>query len=345
MPSLILVALGALVQSAPLPLLNRTARFECSPIPASPSNPTSVHALRPGDISVVGVLGDSITAGFGARATSLINLAEARGASWTIGGDSDVNTVPNFLRVYNPDLTGFSLGNGNANRGFGDASISGAVASGMPNQAQTLISNMQANLTPEEFQESWKLVTIWIGGNDICSAGTSAANYVSGIETALDMIQESLPRTFVNLVTMVDVGSLYDISGPDIGCLAVRPVVCSRGSNRERSAEEAAAYQRGLSELVLGSKYQSDTFTVVLQPWYTNFEVIGNVDRSYLAPDCFHYSIPAMEFASLATWNNLFQRVGEKQLDYRVGEPTVCPSDDEPFLFTMENSRRNGRQQ
>ena len=140
---------------------------------------------------------------------------------------------------------------------------------------------------------------------------TDFANYVSGIETALDMIQESLPRTFVNLVTMVDVGSLYDISGPDIGCLAVRPVVCSRGSNRERSAEEAAAYQRGLSELVLGSKYQSDTFTVVLQPWYTNFEVIGNVDRSYLAPDCFHYSIPAMEFASLATWNNLFQRVGE----------------------------------
>jgi phospholipase B1 len=43
----------------------------------------------------VGALGDSITAGFGARSSSLVDLAvEWRGVSWTIGGDDGAATVP-----------------------------------------------------------------------------------------------------------------------------------------------------------------------------------------------------------------------------------------------------------
>jgi phospholipase B1 len=311
--------------------------FSCAPITPSASNPTSVHRLRPNDIKVVGALGDSVTAGFGARATNLVNLLqEARGASWIIGGDSDVITVPNLLRTFNPQLKGFSVGIGE--RGFGDVSVSGAVSSGMRRQAETLVTNMRNNLSATEFQNDWKLVSMWIGGNDMCSAGTSTANYVAGVEAALDVIQAGLPRTFVNLVTMVDVGKLYEITGLDTGCLAVRPTVCSRGRDAERSAQEAAAWQAGLDQLVLSPKYVSNDFTVVLQPWYKEFEVGGNVDRSFLAPDCFHYGIKAHEFATLATWNNLFQPVGEKQISYLVGEQTVCPTNANPFLYTAENS-------
>ena len=116
---------------------------------------------------------------------------------------------------YNPDVKGFSLGSGNANRGFGDASISGAVAPGMlgqasfflarqsrieaclrrslhgppsrpparppddpvrpfARQAETLTRNMVSSLTEEEFAQEWKFVTVWIGGNDMCSRGTTA---------------------------------------------------------------------------------------------------------------------------------------------------------------------------
>ncbi len=314
--------------------------FTCEPLTPSERRAESVHELTPGDIAAVGALGDSVTAGFGARASSLIDLVvEARGASWAIGGDDDVPTLPNFLKVYNAELSGFSLGNGNAGRGYGDASISGAVSPGMLGQAQTLASNMESAMGTEAFANEWKLVTIWIGGNDICSRGTSELEYLEGIEAALDFLQARMPRVFVNLVTMVDVGKLYDITGSDIGCLVVRPTVCSRGSDRERSASEAAAYQRGISELARLAKYDADEFTVVEQPWYTNFEVIDNVDRSYLAPDCFHYAVDAMEFAALATWNNLFQPVGAKQLSYLVGEPTVCPTDEFPYLYTNRNSR------
>ena len=46
----------------------------------SSSTPTSVHALRPGDIQCVAALGDSITAGMGAHALTAIGvLAENRG--------------------------------------------------------------------------------------------------------------------------------------------------------------------------------------------------------------------------------------------------------------------------
>ncbi len=40
----------------------------------------------------------------------------------------------------------------------------------------------------------------------------------------------------------------------------------------------------------LSPKYVSNDFTV-LHPWYKEFEVLGNVDRSILAPDCLHYGI------------------------------------------------------
>lgn len=267
--------------------------FPCAPLNRSAERrAASVHELMPQDIAAVGALGDSITAGFGARASSLIDLViESRGASWSIGGDDDVSTIPNFFRVYNDQLGGFSLGNGNANRGFGDASISGAVAPGMLGQAQTLVSNMQSSMGPESYSEdcestaipgtvwfpersetvllvfSGKLVTVWIGGNDICSRGTSAQEYRDEIELALDYLQVNMPKVFVNLVTMVDVGSLYDITGPDIGCLIVRPTVCSRGADRESSAQEAAEYQRGITALAALPKYDAEEFTVVDQPW------------------------------------------------------------------------------
>jgi hypothetical protein len=160
--------------------------FPCEPLRPSERRAESVHELTPGDIAAVGALGDSVTAGFGARATSLIDLTvEARGASWSIGGDDDVSTLPNFFKVYNADLSGFSTGNGNVGLGYGDASISGAVSPGMLSQAETLASNMESAMGAEAFANEWKLVTVWIGGNDICSRGTSQEEYVAGIEAAL----------------------------------------------------------------------------------------------------------------------------------------------------------------
>lgn len=48
--------------------------------------PTSVHRLRPGDIDVIGAMGDSLVAGNGAlEEFALGTMIEYRGVSWCAG--------------------------------------------------------------------------------------------------------------------------------------------------------------------------------------------------------------------------------------------------------------------
>ena len=52
----------------------------------SMKRPNSVHKLRPGDIQVIGNLGDSLSAGTGAMARSALQIAiEYRGVAWSGG--------------------------------------------------------------------------------------------------------------------------------------------------------------------------------------------------------------------------------------------------------------------
>lgn len=45
-----------------------------------------MHKLRPGDIDVIGAIGDSLTAGYGAKAINIFNLlGQDRGHSFSIG--------------------------------------------------------------------------------------------------------------------------------------------------------------------------------------------------------------------------------------------------------------------
>lgn len=87
----------------------------------SKSVPQSVHELRPGDIDIVGAIGDSLTAGNGAFALNPLQvLLEARGSSWSIGGQKTWQqflTLPNILKIFNPKLYGYPTnGNGNADQ-------------------------------------------------------------------------------------------------------------------------------------------------------------------------------------------------------------------------------------
>ena len=54
--------------------------------PRSNRVPTSVHRLRPGDIDVVAALGDSLSAGTGAMAHNILQVAtEYRGVAFSSG--------------------------------------------------------------------------------------------------------------------------------------------------------------------------------------------------------------------------------------------------------------------
>ena len=78
--------------------------FPCDTAPGSPgarsaTRPTSVHRLRPGDIDVVGAMGDSLTAGSASAAANLVEIIiENRGMSWS-GGESNTS-LPTLARSW-----------------------------------------------------------------------------------------------------------------------------------------------------------------------------------------------------------------------------------------------------
>lgn len=64
--------------------LDHDTKFPCDVTKArSSERPKSVHRLRPGDIDVVGAMGDSLTAGYGLEATNPLQIffVENRGLS------------------------------------------------------------------------------------------------------------------------------------------------------------------------------------------------------------------------------------------------------------------------
>jgi len=332
--------------------------FTCPIIGPSPSRPTSVHALRPGDINVVAALGDSLTAGRGAAGGVIALLVDYRGLSWSIGGDDGnsgyYNTIPNILMRYNPNLYGYSTGQGDVNsRGSKfNVATTGDESRHMPGQAQLLVERLRAD-PKVDFENDWKLITLFIGGNDLCDYCNdeeefSPEKYEENIQTALDYLHNHVPRAFVNLVEVINIEIAKELAS-GLLCQAVHIYACNCASNpRNKEAEEKLtaaknSYRQATLRLATSGRYDTrDDFTVVLQPFYRNTQLPrtahGGVDYSYFASDCFHYSEKGQEAVGEALWNNMFEPEGNKKEEWSPGEHIECPTEDSPYLFTSKNS-------
>ncbi|XP_040574332.1 phospholipase B1, membrane-associated [Lepeophtheirus salmonis] len=357
--------------------MHRSLEFPCRNLRPSSTVPSSVHHLRPGDIKVIGALGDSITAGTGALADNLFQLLwEYRGVSFSAGGLGtwrEYLTVPNILKNFNPKLYGFSTG---TNKVRNEKNIdynmarSGATSKDLLRQVHLLIEKIKRD--PHiDYGKDWKMITIFIGHNDVCSHTcqrhpkfhdsefvSSPEVYISFIRKALDTLQKELPRTFVSIMPMADVSLSLDIVEKPIPCdftffylcpCLFDPFFSNTFSKKEMMALERK-YLYELEKLVSSGRYDiKPDFTVVIQPSI----VEGDVPRSktrrgvlqpnldYLAPDCFHFSQKLHAMVSRALWNNLLEPVGLKRRNYRPDTPFLCPTEIHPYLATNVNSRNS----
>ncbi|XP_061651805.1 phospholipase B1, membrane-associated isoform X2 [Phyllopteryx taeniolatus] len=344
----------------PAPVTNWGSDFSCLNTGPSDSAPTSAHKVRPADIKVVAALGDSVTAGFGAKAKNLLQLrTEYRGVSWSIGGDKNLETVTtlaNILRKFNPDLKGASKGQGKKRSGF-NMSASGAKVSGIPGQVRRLI-DMMKNDTTVDFANDWKLVTLFIGGNDLCQfcndrASLSPQNYTHHLMTSLDMLYKEFPRTIVNILEILQLEGLRRIKRDSLGCNMIQPLACpcfllpgedslefaeAKRINREVQIEtEKVAY---------GGRYDDrEDFAVVVQPFFKNtiipLNADGRPDVTYFTEDCFHFSERGHAEMAVAMWNNMLEPVGKKQTynNFPSGRDGIkCPTEEHPYIFTKINS-------
>ncbi|XP_014448628.1 phospholipase B1, membrane-associated [Tupaia chinensis] len=336
-----------------------------------PSNPvpTSVHRLRPADIKVIGALGDSITAALGARARRieeiLVQRTEFRGVSWSAGGDETVHntvTLPNILREFSHNLRGFSTGTGNersANAAFNQAK-SGDKAGNLLTQAGSLLNLLRTDQRIN-FRNDWKIITVFIGGNDLCNFCTnkgtySAENYSEAIKNALDFLQREIPRVFVNLVNvfqMASLGSMITSNCRNPALRALCPCLTRNPPNREDLAAVMNAnrdYHMKTHELIESGRYNRwDNFTVVLQPMFENTGIPtteeGLPDVSLFAPDCFHFSQKGHDRAARYLWRNMLEPVRHKtrQSEFRNAIAISCPTQTWPFLSThRDNTKGSG---
>jgi phospholipase B1 len=322
----------------------------------SPSVPTSAHAVRPADIKYIGAMGDSLTAANGAKAATIIGLLiEYRGVSWSVGGDAELGsvlTLSNILRKFNGGLTGFSQATGNRDNpkaGFNVAKA-GAVSVDMPEQANILVDRMLNTLGTAEFNSAWKLVTFFIGGNDLCAFCKdtnkySVANYKANIEQALDILYARMPRTIVNFVTVLNVAELEDLHEGAV-CQSLQGFLCDCAINeatREQVRAANLAYQAATNAFIDSGKYDGrDDFTVVRQPFMEHMKVPttsgGGADFSYFAPDCFHFSQKGHEAAAVELWNNMMEKVGQKSTLWNMVDTLKCPSSGPGYIYTSKNS-------
>ena len=143
-----------------------------------------------------------------------------KGMAWSIGGKDNVKahvTVPNILKKFSPNLKGFSTKDNLFFKEYQEFNVarSGQKAEHIPAQAQTLVDLMRAS-KDIDFENDWKVVTIFIGGNDLCQYCNSDIHlpetWIGNIQKGLDILHANLPRTIVNLVSSLKVQDIKDMN-------------------------------------------------------------------------------------------------------------------------------------
>lgn len=286
------------------------------------------------------------------------------------GGDaslSTVTTLPNIIREYNNDLYGYSEGTTIAqpsispNTQFNVGHIN-AHAIDMLTQAETLVNRTRNDLNVS-FETDWKVVTIFVGFNDLCDYPCindpqgDPDVWIENYAAALDYLRDNMPRTFVNVVQLADLFSLHEAAAnhptlSNVCRFGLRQICrCSRYGVNFTSEEEFRRfnneYKTKLVELISGDRYRTkDDFTVELQLFFDEFNLTTfgesnneNVDpvMNLLASDCLHLSSKGNRLMAVALWNNMLQPTEDKQTTLFDNDRILCPTNERSFFATSHN--------
>ncbi|RZC36467.1 phospholipase B1, membrane-associated, partial [Asbolus verrucosus] len=327
----------------------------------SPKKPKSVHKLKPGDVDVIGAIGDSLTVGSGLTSTNILEiLLEERGKSFTIGGERswrEYLTLPNILKMFNPNLIGYSLKTSlsiERESQFNVAEV-GALSEHMPYMTKVLIHRIRSDRRVN-FNEDWKMVTMYIGSNDFCSNICYLENPEASLERhkndlieVLRLFRDNLPRTIVNLIPLAHLQILVNLKVKP-SCDIYHRVECPCLFGLPFESRKSLLYdlmnrwQKIDVEVGDNPEFDLDDFTVVVQPFTLNFTFPTasggrEIDHSYLAEDCFHFSQKFNAKVANDLWNNIMEPVGRKSRDGNdLFKKFNCPTDARPYIFTKRNS-------
>ncbi|KAF9164096.1 hypothetical protein DFQ27_001741 [Actinomortierella ambigua] len=291
-------------------------------------------------------MGDSISAGFAMLSgrPPLASILEYRGKVFSDGGDSGEYTLANFLRTFQRRLNGspsgvtLPLAHG---KGLNTA-VSGAIVQSLPEQVDQLRRQFSWRGAYYRYRKSWKLVTLFIGSNNLCAACNDATlnkqiygdpaiadpeNYRDALlKTLRDLKSAVGGKAFVNLVGVFDVTLVYDQSRGFPYCemlLDLMPIpICGCASSNDEARLKAghlareynAVMQQVADEINNGEEGRDGQFAVVYQPGLTEFKrgAAGYGQGFTSGLDCFHPNKCANQLMAISLWNNLFSPRSDK---------------------------------
>ncbi|XP_014095915.2 phospholipase B1, membrane-associated [Bactrocera oleae] len=330
----------------------------------SETRPTSVHRIRPGDIDIVGAMGDSLTAGNGIFATNLLHITvENRGMVWSIGGQGTWRqylTLPNILKEFNPNLYGYSLKDGlstDRSSKFNVAEL-GAMSRDIPYEAQVLVKRLsrdpKVNMTAD-----WKLITLLIGNNDFCSdvcylprPEDAIKRHEENMVKTYRYLRDNVPRLMINVVPSPNLDFLVALSMKTPVCHTTLSFECPCLVGRPkqhlvRMIKLMKDWVAKDKEIVNRDEFNTETFTINLQP-FTLFEDFfpSNDDAmkfKFLSEDCFHLSQRGHAISANYLWNNMLEDDNHKSI---MVEPMLmktfrCPTEARPYFVTRVNSAKD----
>eukprot|EP01091_Cochliopodium_minus_P017130 TRINITY_DN6622_c0_g1_i1.p1 TRINITY_DN6622_c0_g1~~TRINITY_DN6622_c0_g1_i1.p1 ORF type:complete len:351 (-),score=87.56 TRINITY_DN6622_c0_g1_i1:35-1087(-) len=304
--------------------------------------PANIYDVYPSSIDVVANLGDSITAGFGIEGRKGY-LDEFRGMSFPIGGDENQTTVFNFIKHYNPNVFGASIGKHLVELpgwpyykdDYMNAAQSNAASENLEMQIKRLLTVMNDNKINNN--STYKFINFLMGANDICPAcdGNKIGNaqqilatYQTNVQNAFTQLKANFPNTIVNVLPMFNISKIITLASNLTYCMEfhkIIPVECpcawSQNDTVRNWADDVIA---GFDDILTNvtQNINDNSFAVVFQPFTRNL-VIPN--ESYVSTlDCFHPSLLAHQALAVSVWNSMLLPVGQKPTTWNPDQLLQC---------------------
>lgn len=270
---------------------------------------------------------------------------EYRGLSFSIGQDRGAVTLTNFLKHYTDRIEGGAIGQHPLTLCWGstfcqprdftyrpmldglNAAISGAESSNLSHELDYILSQVHKNRNID-VKEDWKVLTIFIGGNDICrrscysDIGSFLEKYREDVRAVILRIKEELPRTIVNVLLLGDLSDIGEFSSKHPRCLHNKsfmfgfcPCAVLMGADgREAINRATIEVNNSLFQIIdeLNGSFRSEaerrgvpqTFGIITIPMLRNLDILSNEFPQEFACklDCFHPSVAAHSNMAKALW-------------------------------------------
>ncbi|KAJ1365000.1 hypothetical protein KIN20_025204 [Parelaphostrongylus tenuis] len=206
--------------------------FNCI-LPVNESVAEDVHHLSPWHISVIGAIGDSLTAGHAAGAKSVEDLhLDYRELSFATGHRGNLSgqaTLANIFSYFSPRLIGYSKGTSESKAGLNLAK-SGALSSDLLRQAKELVSKIASD-PKVDLNKDWKFINVFIGANDLCriclnQTKPSAKQYGENMRKAIRYLRDNLPRSYVNIQPPLNIDVLQEAENENPFCVDAHRLNC-----------------------------------------------------------------------------------------------------------------------